>query len=361
MPVDDVALGSGRHRAGVVGEPRACLTLLLALLDLADLLGELGDELVIDRGLDEDPLHRDADLAGVEHAAPGDAVGGAIHVGVGQHDRWILTAEFEAARDEPLGAGHRDLAAGARRSGEVDVVGVRDHRGAGGAVAGGQGEYRRGADLVPAANQFDGRKWRHLRGFQQDSGTGGERGNQVQRQHGKREVPRLDHADERVGPVNRGELLDLEQRAVRAGMLVGEELLGVAGPVLDGVGDQDGLDAGVVARLARLGHQDIGQQIGVVQDPVLPLEHPLLAPAGADGLPLRLEQPQLTRLGRDGVGSVDRNRADDVAVGGVVDGDGVGLGFNCGHCGFLSRRSTSMLSPSQFGENAEAVIGSRPR
>ncbi len=333
MPGDDVTLGRGSHRAGVEVEAGAGL---LSLLHLGDLRGELGDELVVDRGLDEDALHRNTHLTGVEHPAPGDAVGGTVDVGVGQHDGRVLAAQLQAARDEPLSARHRDFAAGARRPGEVDVVGVLDHRDSGGAVPGGQFEHGRCASLFPATGQFDRRQRCHLRGFEQHRRAGREGGHQVQRQHGKRKVPWLDHPDERVGPVDGGELLDLEQRAVRARVAIGEELLGIAGPVFDGVGDQHRLDAGIAAGLAGLVHQHLGEEVGVVEDPVLPEHQPLLAAAGADGLPLGLGGAQLAGLGGDGLGAVDRHGAGDPAVRRVVHRDGVDLRLHSSHVGFLS-------------------------
>ena len=210
-----------------------------------------------------------------------------------------------------------------------------DHRRAGVAVPGDQSEHRRRADLGPAAHQFDSRKWRHLRGFEQNRRTRRERGHQVQGQHRQREVPRFDHAHQRVGPVDRGELLDPEQRRVRLGVTVGEELLGVARPVPDRVGDGERFEAGVAARLPGLRHQDLGQVLGVVEDPVLPLHHPALPAARSDRLPLGLEQPQFARTGGDGLRVLDRHRADDPTGGGVAHGDGVGGGtggrFNRGH------------------------------
>ena len=55
----------------------------------------LADELVVDRLLDVDALDRDADLAGVVHRVEGGGVGGALEVGVGEHDHRVLAAELE--------------------------------------------------------------------------------------------------------------------------------------------------------------------------------------------------------------------------------------------------------------------------
>ena len=123
---------------------------------MAHVVGELGDEFVVDGRLDVDPFDRHAYLTGVEHPAPRDAVGGAFEIGVGQHHRGILAAEFEAVRDQALRTRHGNLAAGGRRTGEVDVIGIGDHGGTGLGVAGGQGEHRRRADLGPSADELDG-------------------------------------------------------------------------------------------------------------------------------------------------------------------------------------------------------------
>ena len=87
----------------------------------------------------------------------------------------------------------------------------------------------------------------------------------------------------------------------------------------------------VTVRLAGLRHQHLGEVLGVVENPVLPQHHPLLAPPWADGLPLRLEQPQLAGFGGHRFGVVHGHRAHHVAVGGISHRDGVGFRFNCGH------------------------------
>ena len=63
----------------------------------------LFDELVVDRLLDVDPLHRHADLAAVGHRPLHGHVGRALEVGVAQHDHRVLAAQLERHRDQPLG------------------------------------------------------------------------------------------------------------------------------------------------------------------------------------------------------------------------------------------------------------------
>ena len=59
------------------------------------LLGERGDEVVVDAGRGEHPGRRGAVLAGVEVAGDGDALGGGLEVGVVEHDDRRLAAELE--------------------------------------------------------------------------------------------------------------------------------------------------------------------------------------------------------------------------------------------------------------------------
>jgi hypothetical protein len=66
-----------------------------------DLLGDLRDELVVDGLLDVHALDRDARLAGVLHRVVGGEVGGALEVGVGQHDHRVLAAELERGDQPP--------------------------------------------------------------------------------------------------------------------------------------------------------------------------------------------------------------------------------------------------------------------
>ena len=69
-----------------------------ALAQRLDLLGEPLDELVVDGLLDVDALDRDADLARVVEPVGDGGVGGALEVGVGEHDHRVLAAELEADR-----------------------------------------------------------------------------------------------------------------------------------------------------------------------------------------------------------------------------------------------------------------------
>ena len=133
VPLDDLHLRRERHRADVVvpGPGRA------ALADPTRLLGDLGHELVVDRGLDVDALDGDAGLAGVAHRVVGGGVGGALEVGVGEDDHRVLAAELERDGRERLGGPGHDLLAGPRGAGEHDHVDLVDERGPGLAAAGG--------------------------------------------------------------------------------------------------------------------------------------------------------------------------------------------------------------------------------
>ncbi len=83
-----------------------------ALAQRAHLLGDLVDERVVDRRLDVHALDRDAGLAAVLHRVVGGRVGGALEVGVGEHDHRVLAAELERDGDQRARRALGDLAPG---------------------------------------------------------------------------------------------------------------------------------------------------------------------------------------------------------------------------------------------------------
>ena len=93
-------------------------------------LGELGDEGVGDRLVDDQPLGRHADLALVGEGAEHRRVDRGVEVGVGEHEQRRLAAEFEQHRLQVLGAELGDLLADPRRAGEVDPLAPPDGRSA---------------------------------------------------------------------------------------------------------------------------------------------------------------------------------------------------------------------------------------
>ena len=91
----------------------------------AALLGEPGEELVVDPLVDVDPLDADAGLAGVGAGAPQRGVGGGVEVGVVVDDQRVLAAGLDQHRGQGLGAGGHHLLAGRGRAGEGDLVDAR--------------------------------------------------------------------------------------------------------------------------------------------------------------------------------------------------------------------------------------------
>ena len=82
---------------------------------------QLVHELSGDPPVDQHALHRAARLPGVEHGAPRNPARGARHVGIGQDDGRVVAAQFERHRDQALGGGLGDLAAGGRAAREDDA------------------------------------------------------------------------------------------------------------------------------------------------------------------------------------------------------------------------------------------------
>jgi hypothetical protein len=79
------------------------------------------DELVLSARGHKDPAQRIAHLAAVGQARGLDRGGDERGVGVVEHDGHRLAAQLEADLPQPLGARHRDLAAGGRRPGERNL------------------------------------------------------------------------------------------------------------------------------------------------------------------------------------------------------------------------------------------------
>ncbi|CAM5743836.1 hypothetical protein SHIRM173S_02582 [Streptomyces hirsutus] len=100
-------------------------------------LGEGGDELVVDRLVDEDTRGGRTVLAGVEEARDGDVLHGLGDVGVLEDDDRRLAAQLQVDALEVLGRGLGDLHAGPHRTGDGRHRRglVLDHHAAGVAVA----------------------------------------------------------------------------------------------------------------------------------------------------------------------------------------------------------------------------------
>ena len=97
-------------------------------------------------------------------------------------------------------------------------------------------------------------------------------------------------------------------------MIVGEEPHSISCPVIDHASRSGRLDAGVCTRRPGLGLHHVGDVLAVVEHPVLELRQPFLAPIRPDGLPVRLEEAQLTHPLGDLIGRIDLHLADDPSM-----------------------------------------------
>ncbi len=85
-------------------------------------LGELGDELVVDRLVHDRGAQRRAALTGGAEAAEQGALDGQVDVGVVHHDHRVLAAELQARRLQVAPTQAADLATDRARAGETDLV-----------------------------------------------------------------------------------------------------------------------------------------------------------------------------------------------------------------------------------------------
>ena len=152
----------------------------------------LRDELVVDRRLDVDALDRDAGLAAVLHRVVDGGVGGALEVGVGEHDHRVLAAELERHRGERARGALHDLLAGRGRAGEhhhVDLVDQRLRRSRRRPVATWKTPSGRPHSRIALGHQQRGER-RDLGRLEDDRVAGGQRRDAVAEGVRQRVVPR---------------------------------------------------------------------------------------------------------------------------------------------------------------------------
>ena len=293
VTLHDVALCLRRHRADVVAVVAAALT----QAHLADLLGQLGDELVVDRLLDVDAFDRDADLPGVGEPAVDDAVNGPVEIGVGEHERRVLAAQFQAVGDQAFGALLGDGAAGPGGAGELDVVDVGDQCGAGLTVPGRQGEYRR----TPISDQPRTNSTA-LSGVTSDglsstvapaasAGMASRPGFANGKFHGVI-TPTTGYGRKLVMS-----FLTFPNGECALGCRSAMDSFATWPQYLSRSAARIGSKMGFCAGLAGLRLQHIHDVLGVVENPVLKLEQPFFAFPRPDRLPLRLKQSKFANLG----------------------------------------------------------------
>ena len=236
------------------------------------------EEPVVDLVGDEQPLHRDAELAGVRERGADRALGGLLEVGVAEHQDRVLAAELERAADQPLGAALRDELAGGGRAGEADVVGARDQLGPdlGAGTGDDLPEVGREAGLLEQLGREQRRQHGLGVGLGDDGVAGQQRREAVAQRHRERVVPGRDDADDALGdPVELDPGEHREDAADAAGV---EVLVGRAPVVAGGERDVERLVEGVLAGLA-------GLPADQVDDLLLAVEHEVVEPQqrrGAD-------------------------------------------------------------------------------
>ena len=291
-------------------------------------LGDGVHEPVVDRRLHVDALDRHAGLAAVLHRVVGRGVGGALEVGVGEHDHRVLAAELEPDRRQRLGRPRHHLLAGRGRAGEHHEVDLVDQRLRGVGAADHDLDRVLGQPaLAEAVGEQQRGERRHLRRLEDDGVAGRQGGDRVAEVVGQRVVPRADHAHDPDRPVADEELAAEHERVRGADLLVGQVLGRALGPEPERArAVRDLGHARVLVRLAALVDDRLDHPVGVVDQPLLHPPQHAGAAVEAERLPRRLGGAGARHQPRDLVGGGDGQGADDLAGGRVLDFDGVGSG-----------------------------------
>ena len=251
---------SGRHVGGLVER--------VAHLERRDLRHEHGKELVVDRRVHDDALHRDADLAGVGKAAGHHPLHGQVEVGVVLDDGGGVVAQLE--RDHLHARVPGDLAPHRRAAGEAHHVGalvhdqlVADRRaGADHDLQDAVGEAGLGEQL----RQPQRGQWSAGGRLEHDGVAAGQGRRHLVRHEIEREVERRDGGDHAARLADRPAEAVLAARVrVHLDDLAGRALCLFAGPA-ERRGAALGLAARVLERLTALGRDEARELLGVVLD-----------------------------------------------------------------------------------------------
>ncbi len=205
---------------------------------------EFGEELLVDRVVDEQAAEGGAALAGGAHGREGDGAEGEVEVGGGADDAGVVAAELEQGAGEAGGETGADEAAHAGGSGGGDEG---DKRGVDEGFAGGVIADEEGAQV---GGEIAGVLFGELFGGAEEEGVGGEGGERglfgglpndgVAADEGEGGVPAPDGDGEVEGGDDAGDAEGvplLHHAVVRA--------LGGDGDAADGAGEAGGVDADV--------------------------------------------------------------------------------------------------------------------
>ena len=166
----------------------------------AGLLGERGDEVVVDARRGQHPGGGGAVLPGVEVAGDGDGLGGGLEVGVVEDDDRRLAAEFQVHPLHVAAPPPRRPPCPARTEPVIDDHlrdAVLDQRPAGVPVAADDVEHARREELGGQLGQPQRRHRRGVARLEDDGVAGRDRRGDLPDRHHHRVVPRRDLADRR--------------------------------------------------------------------------------------------------------------------------------------------------------------------
>jgi len=102
---------------------------------------------------------------------------------------------------------------------------------------------------------------------------------------------------------------------------VGQKSLGVAGPVVEKIGDSDRFGERLAAWLATLRLNDAGDAPAVVEHPILERQQPGFAALRANRFPFGLKQAKFPGRGGDRISPLVRHFTDEPPVGGIAHFD----------------------------------------
>ena len=267
MLLDGAQLALGGQAADVGGD---FLVVAGAVAQGAGFLRQPFHEVVVDGGFHVDAFHAAAALAGVLVAGPGGAVGGALQVGVGEHDHGVVAAQFQGHRRQRLRRLSHQGLAGGHAAGEEQFVDAVFEEGGGHLGAGADDVLEQPLrQFAGVQDAFDGAAHRRGGGghFEQHRVAGHQRHDDFTERDRQRVVPGADDAHHAQRQVAHFGALVGEQQVAGGAFLRAEHLAGVFGvPIArQGTGQHfrgQGVDAGLAVAVTDGG----GQVLGAVDD-----------------------------------------------------------------------------------------------